>query len=88
MFGKNINIVVDAAKELLTNTLKYRPYLIKPNNFELSDILGKNLETDEEITDGARKLRKMLPGFASASKKSGSFGWGKEEALWPSFCVY
>jgi len=56
---KNINIVVDAAKDLLTNTLKYRPYLIKPNNFELSDIVGKNLETDEEITDGARKLRKM-----------------------------
>ena len=30
--GKNVNVVVDATKELLLNVLKYRPFLIKPNN--------------------------------------------------------
>ena len=30
---KNINVVVDACGALLTNTLKYRPFLIKPNIF-------------------------------------------------------
>ena len=39
--GKGIRFVVDAAGELLTNTLKYRPYLIKPNYDELCEIMGK-----------------------------------------------
>ncbi len=56
---KNVNTVVDATKELLTNSLKYRPYLIKPNNFELSEIIGENLDSDEKIIEGAKKLQAM-----------------------------
>mgnify|MGYP002236367983 CR=1 FL=1 len=32
---KNIRIVVDATKDLLTKVLPYKPFLIKPNNHEL-----------------------------------------------------
>ena len=32
---KNIKIIVDATKNLLLNVLKYKPFLIKPNNHEL-----------------------------------------------------
>ena len=56
--NKNILFVVDATKELLTNVLKYKPFLIKPNNFELSEIVGKKLTTDEEIYDAAIMLQK------------------------------
>ncbi len=57
--GKNIRIVVDATKELLLNVLKYKPFLIKPNNFELGEIFGVIIESDEDIEKYARKLAEM-----------------------------
>lgn len=57
---KNINVVVDACGALLTNTLKYRPFLIKPNIFELSEIFGlKTLPNTKEIAACARTLQKQ-----------------------------
>ena len=38
--GKKVDIVVDATKDLLLNVLKYHPFLIKPNNFELEKCLA------------------------------------------------
>ena len=38
--GKKVDIVVDATKDLLLNVLKYHPFLIKPNNFELGEMFG------------------------------------------------
>ena len=55
--GRNIITVVDAAGDLLTNTLKYRPFLIKPNLFELSEIIGKKLINTEQIAEAAAKLQ-------------------------------
>ncbi len=55
--GRGIRFVVDAAGELLLNTLKYRPYLIKPNYDELAEIMGKASLTDSEIRDGAKMLQ-------------------------------
>lgn len=57
--GKNIRIVVDATKELLLNVLKYKPFLIKPNNHELGEMFGVSLNSDEEIEAYARKLQEM-----------------------------
>ena len=57
--GKNIKVVVDATKDLLLNVLKYRPFLIKPNNHELGEMFGVELKTDEEIELYARKLQEM-----------------------------
>ncbi len=54
---RKIDVVVDATKDLLKNVLKYHPFLIKPNNFELGEIVGKILTTDDEIYEGALKLR-------------------------------
>lgn len=55
---KQLDIIVDATGELLTNVLKYKPFLVKPNNFELGEIFDKVLKTDEEIADCARELQK------------------------------
>ncbi len=57
--SKNIHFVVDAEKELLKNTLKYRPFLIKPNNFELEEIIGEKLDSKEKIIEAAKKLQNM-----------------------------
>lgn len=43
--GRGINIVVDATRNLLTNVLPYKPFLIKPNNHELVRYLGLRLQT-------------------------------------------
>ena len=57
--GKDIRTVVDATKDLLVKVLKYRPFLIKPNNFELGEIFGVELHTTGEIVEYARKLHEM-----------------------------
>lgn len=55
--GRGIRIVVDATKNLLRRVLKYRPFLIKPNNHELGEMFGAELKTDDEIVFHAKKLQ-------------------------------
>lgn len=57
--GKNIKVVVDATKDLLLNVLKYKPFLIKPNSYELGEMFGMELKTDEDIEKYARRLQDM-----------------------------
>lgn len=56
---KNIKIIVDARKNLLLNVLKYNPFLIKPNNHEISEIFGLEIKTTEELIFYGRKLKDM-----------------------------
>ena len=56
---KKIRVVVDATNDLLLNVLKFKPFLVKPNNHELGDMFGVKLKTDEEIEKYARKLQDM-----------------------------
>ena len=53
---KNIRIVVDATKDLLTKVLPYKPFLIKPNNHELSEIFGCTLSTKDQLVEAAKAL--------------------------------
>ena len=57
--GKNVRVVVDATKDLLKNVLKYKRFLIKPNNFELGEIFKKDLKNDDEIVYYAKELQKL-----------------------------
>lgn len=57
--GKKIKAVVDATKDLLLNVLKYKPYLIKPNNHELGEMFGVTLKTIDEIAEYAKRLKNM-----------------------------
>ena len=58
--GKQVRAVVDATRDLLVNVLKYKPFLIKPNNFELGEIFGVPLKDDvDEIVRYAGKLQEM-----------------------------
>jgi len=49
-------VFLDADGALLAEGLKAAPYLIKPNDDELSRLAGKKLETLEELTAEGRKL--------------------------------
>ena len=57
--GRSVRTAVDATKDLLLNVLKYKPYLIKPNDHELGEMFGVELTTDDEIEKYARKLQDM-----------------------------
>lgn len=57
--GKGIRFVVDATKDLLLNVLKYKPFMVKPNNYELEEIFNVKLDTDEDIIKYAMKLKEM-----------------------------
>ena len=57
--GKNIKAVVDASKDLLLNVLKYRPFLVKPNNHELGEMFRVTLKTMDEIKEYAGRLKDM-----------------------------
>ncbi len=56
---KDVRIVVDATKKLLVNSLKYRPFLIKPNRQELSEIFGVEVKTEDDIEHYAKELQKL-----------------------------
>lgn len=57
--GRSLNVVVDAERELLTDTLQYHPWLIKPNRDELGEIFGVQINTREEAVPYAHKLQEM-----------------------------
>lgn len=56
---KHIKIVIDATKDLLLNALKYKPFLIKPNNHELGEIFGLKITNIDDVITYARKLQDM-----------------------------
>ena len=56
---RSIKVAVDATGQLLLNVLKYRPFLIKPNNYELGELFGTETDSDDDIAAYAAKLQEM-----------------------------
>lgn len=56
---KGINFVIDAEKALLLNTLKYKPFLIKPNHHELGEVFNAEINNFETALLYAQKLQDM-----------------------------
>lgn len=59
LYGRNIRFIVDATGKLLINVLKYKPFLIKPNHYELGEIFNKELSNTDDIIFYAKKLKEM-----------------------------
>lgn len=55
----NINIVIDATKELLLGSLHFRPFLIKPNCHELEEAFDITIENKEDAIRYARHLQRL-----------------------------
>ena len=54
---KGATLVVDSNKDLVLDTLQYKPFVVKPNEFELGEMFGITLNGLEEILVYARKLQ-------------------------------
>ena len=57
--GRGVRFVVDATGKLLLSALAYKPFLIKPNREELSELFGAEVQTDADIELYARKLQAL-----------------------------
>lgn len=61
-------LIVDAAGEWLLEALKYKPDCVKPNLFELADVVGDKPTIDPEaVAASARKLLDMGAGIVCVS---------------------
>jgi 1-phosphofructokinase len=59
--GRGICTLVDTAGKALEESLKHRPFLVKPNHHELGEFFGISMECEENIISAARELQKMGP---------------------------
>lgn len=57
-FDKGVKFLLDTSKASLLEGIKGKPYLVKPNIDELSDIFGVELKTQEEVIRCGRELLK------------------------------
>ena len=64
---KGIKTVLDASGEALEKALKEKPYAIKPNIDELSQLAGKNLTDEEDVIDQIAKLSDLGISFVTVS---------------------
>lgn len=56
---KNIKVILDTRGDAFVETLKVKPFLVKPNHHELEEFCGKELHSLEEIVEGARTIQKL-----------------------------
>lgn len=52
--NRNIRVILDTEGEALLCSLPYRPFLIKPNRTELTELTGRPCSTDADVQRGAR----------------------------------
>lgn len=55
--GKDVKIVIDATGELLKKTLKYKPFLIKPNKQELEEVFNTQIKNNDQVLEYSKKLQ-------------------------------
>lgn len=54
---KQVPLVLDTNKELLTACLPYRPFIVKPNHHELGEIFGVEITSEADIVAYAQRLQ-------------------------------
>lgn len=57
--SNGVKAAVDATGELLLKTLKYRPFLIKPNHEELGEIFGCEMTNESDIKKAAAEIQHL-----------------------------
>ncbi|GKX66929.1 1-phosphofructokinase [Inconstantimicrobium mannanitabidum] len=57
--GKGVKIVVDTTGKAFIDTLKYGPFLVKPNNHELEEMFNVKINSQEELIQYGKKVLDM-----------------------------
>lgn len=56
---RGVKVVVDAGGQILAEVLQDKPFLVKPNHHELSDLFGVTINTVEEVIPYGKKVVDM-----------------------------
>ena len=59
LYDKNIPFVVDTSSKHLIDSLKYNPFLIKPNKEELEECLGIKVLSIDDLRKGIKRLQEL-----------------------------
>ena len=54
----NVTLIIDTTNDVLLKTLRYHPFLIKPNKAELEEIFNTKINDEKELVEYANKLLK------------------------------
>lgn len=65
---KGAGLVIDTSGKPLLDSLKYKPFLIKPNHHELGEIFDETADTEEKIIEMAKKLQSAGAGNVLVSR--------------------
>ncbi|WP_455490985.1 1-phosphofructokinase [Granulicatella sp.] len=57
--ARGVKLVLDTTKDSLLACLPYQPFIIKPNQHELEELFGVNIQTQDEIVHYALQLQKI-----------------------------
>lgn len=80
VIDKGAKLIVDASGKYLQKALELKPYLIKPNEFEFQELVGKSIEHLDEYKEEILKL--LQTGieyvFVTLGKKGSLVGHGKK----------
>lgn len=55
----HVQLIVDATGDILLNTLKYHPLLVKPNQEELEEMFHISIHNEEELIEAAKRLLEL-----------------------------
>ncbi len=85
--GKDVLFVVDASGELLSNALPYHPFLVKPNQAEIEDLLGIKISNEDELIAAGRKLQEAGARNVLISRGAkGALLVGEDGAIYEAGC--
>lgn len=59
LYDKNVPFIVDTSGKHLIDSLKYNPFLIKPNKEEVEECLGIKIESIEDLRNGMKRLQEL-----------------------------
>ena len=57
--NRGVKVVVDAGGSVLAEVLQEKPFLVKPNHHELSELFGVSINTVEEVIPFGKKVVEM-----------------------------
>ena len=76
--GRNIRFFLDTSSDSLIEGMKRKPFLIKPNEDELSQVLGREFHSEEELIEGIKEVASMgIDCVALTCGGDGSYIWYK-----------
>ena len=77
---KRVKIFLDSSSENLTSALQWKPFLIKPNEDELSQILKEEIKGEKKILEGLQKLSGLgISCIAVSCGGNGSYIWYEDK---------